>query len=235
MKKQLIIFIILALFVIPGIYAQQTVFYKKVTNDIFNQKRGPNLDHYFSGLLGISSVMPNSSDDYMHTEGFNKLNFQCGLRYKRKICHYYAMVFDLYYFSENYYLKNTGLLNTYAINADREGLRWQGIGLNFSNRINPFKRRGNHLGNYFDVGGYLHYGFSREHLLIFDNDDRSQTYLWYQRPEYLEKIAYGVSAGIGVNKIRLYGIYRISSALKNVDHLEDLPRLVIGFQYDIGN
>ena len=230
MKKNWI-YIVVALIIQATVAdGQQVLLSKVVSGDVFNRQVGPNLKHYYAWTINVNSVL--SVGEALPTQDYNGLGWNYGFRYKRKLASRYAMVFDLYYFNQRYRLDTLEILNDYALNADEEHLRYSGLGFSFTNRIG-LSKTGNRLGYYFDFGGYVKWGFSRKHLLVYNNEDKSTTELWYSKLDYIEPFTYGLTAAIGLNSYRIYAQYRIGKLIKDFDYGFDLPLLLVGVQLDM--
>lgn len=99
-------------------------------------------------------------------------------------------------------------------------------------RLN-FGRRGNHLGKYIDGGVWWQYNIYNSHQ-YFKKEGVSRIKLKIKnREDFIAKTSWGYSAGIGWNKIRIYGKIWMTDLLIHEDARGALPKYSVGVQLDI--
>lgn len=235
--------IILSIFLFAGIisFSQKVLLEQTVANDTLEDKWGQNLRH-FSHLYFGFGFAASGAEKGAEVKYGNSANFDFGYRYKFKVCNYYALGADLSFSSYMYRLKQDSVSKILpdAEEHDKERIDIGALKLEIYQRFN-FGRRGNHVGNYLDVGAYgsyflytRHYTMDKKPFADLKKREVTETGL-----EYMENMEYGISARMGHGRWVLFGRYRLSDLFKtskfynNNLKYPELPSLQIGIEVDL--
>jgi len=227
MKKYLIFISIL--FLGLTLKSQEVLLSQDVSGDTIVKKNGPNLRNYSHFYLSLGFAADQAEKGAKINYGRSS-NFDFGYRYKLKICNHYAMGTDLWWGTNGFNMKqaNTKILPDTLIN-DKEKFTFYHFGLSYYNRIN-YGKRGNHVGNYIDVGAYGQWIYSLVHYTKnkMPNDNIVETYT--KGLNYYFPFVWGVNARIGFNRYIITASYRMSDYFKSSYKYPELPRLSVGVQ-----
>ncbi len=235
MIKQLIFAVVL--FFSLGLSAQDVVLDMNV-DEQYTEKKGPNMRQYGHFYEGIAVVVPYNSVSGAKTDLGRSGEFLFGYRYKLKLLSFYAIGFDLNHRWTRYGIASEELPAvatnplSFAKDVRRMSLGVSSFGAEAYNRINIGKR-GNTLGNYLDLGIKGEWNYSRK-LYIKENavdGDYFETSRSVQKKlNFIEKFSTLVTARVGINKVMLYGTYRISDLIAGGYTTPELPPLNMGVQ-----
>ncbi len=232
--KSLLFLIAIALF--SDLYGQEIVIEKDLAENPYAQKEtGPNLKHFrhlyldlefFTGE-GQTGSRINYGSSYVAGAGF---------RYKLKLTELYSIGYDLGYtrFNYNIHQENAKLFPN-NIPHDKEKIVINNLNLELYNRIN-FKKRGNQIGTYFDVGIYGAWEFSGRHITIDATDNNlyhsEKQRNVYKKLSYLDDFHAGIRARVGINRYSLAASWRLTPLLNNSDFnfSAGLSTLSVGLQ-----
>jgi hypothetical protein len=234
------LFLYFFLFLSAGLLAQDVVLEKNV-DEQYQEKKGPNMRYYGHFYEGIGTVAPYGNLKGATAESQRSSEIIFGYRYKIKLLSFYAIGLDLSNRWLRYGIKSEGIpvAGEIASNplseaglVDKLSLNLSSLGLEAYNRINIGKR-GNVLGNFIDIGikGEWNYG-SR---LILKSDATDGDYFQKAREvrkklDFIGKLSTLVTARIGINKIGIYGNYRLSDLIADGYTTPELPPLTVGVQ-----
>ncbi|MEA3446054.1 MAG: hypothetical protein U9R19_15140 [Bacteroidota bacterium] len=240
MKK---INIILSIILIAGItsFSQRVLLEENVAADTIQKKWGKNLRHYGHLYLGFGFAASPANEGAEVIYGAS-MNFDFGYRYKFRVCNYYALGADLSFTNSMYSLKQDEKTKTLPdkIEHDKERIDLSGFKLELYQRFN-FGKRGNHIGNYLDIGAYgTFFIFSRHYTM----DKKPEEYPYLRKIEiyetglnYIENMEYGLTTRIGNNRWVFFARYRMSDLFKTTENLQikypELPALQAGFEISI--
>lgn len=238
MIKVVLSFMVLSVLFI-NISAQDIVLDKNV-DEQYTDGKGPNMPRYGHIYLGLAMVVPNNNLPGAETDLGRSGEMLIGYRYKVKLSSFYAIGFDISNRFVRYGIKSEEDLPvdmdsnplSQAILVDKMGLGITSIGMEFYNRFN-FGKRGNTLGNYFDIGIKGEWNYRRR--LITKDDSPDESYFEKSRNVeknllFIEKFSTILTARIGINKFSIYGNYRISDLITSEYATPELPTLNIGIQ-----
>jgi hypothetical protein len=233
--------ILLSIFLFSGIisYSQRVLLEETVDSDTIEAKWGQNLRHFGHLYMGLGFAASGAEKGAEVMYG-NSGNFDFGYRYKFKVCNYYALGADLSYTTHWYRLKqdeDTKILPD-SVEHDKERFDIGAFRLEIYQRFN-FGKRGNHIGNYIDIGAYgSYFMYTRHYTMDKDPDwmipevkklEETET-----GPEYMENMEYGVSVRAGNGRWVVFGKYRLSDLFKTTNNYPEkypeLPALQIGFE-----
>ncbi|MBU0764418.1 MAG: PorT family protein [Bacteroidetes bacterium] len=237
-----ILFPVLLVLLITGVYSQTVLLEKDVRADSVQSKWGPNRSNYINIYFGFGFFADPPVSDSAEIIYGKSNSYALSVRYKKKICEFWAVGLGLYYNAINYSLKQSiykVIPNKFI--HDKEQMNVQYIGMELYERLN-FKRRGDIIGVYVDAGLYAGlriYSWNKS-VDKFKNRELSgakKMEITYKKLTYLEKFEYGITARMGINRVALYGTYRLSNLFTD-DYTQypELPRLTIGVEVAlIGN
>lgn len=101
-------------------------------------------------------------------------------------------------------------------------------------RINVGKR-GNYIGNFIEFGGYGGYAFLARHLTWdkLKDSQASSRRVTEKGLNYINRLDYGLSGKIGVNKWSVFARYRLSDMFKQSSGFPEMSKLTIGIDFGI--
>ena len=227
MKKHIFIFLFVS-FAITG-FSQSVLLHEDVKDTVLG-KHGPNLKNFSHFYFGVGFINGKPDSTGSDINSARSLNIVLGYRYKLKICNFYSIGYDIAYNSYSYFLKqNSTKITPDTIIHEKEKLNFGNIGMSLYMRFN-YGRRGNHVGNFIDLGGYGDYTFAASNFTKdkLPNGNIARTRISHLH--YFNSTNYGVLARIGFNRYVIYGNYRLSDIFKSSYNFPELPRLTIGLQ-----
>jgi hypothetical protein len=212
--------------------AQVIVLEESPETPVKKEKYGPNRTHHFQTLFSFGLPASPSEGKGTPIDYGNSWYFDWGVKYKLRLNQTFALCSELSYYYESYALKHTPNKslpdNT---RHDYESVDFNGISLAVTPRLNLNKRRGNHLGSWLDAGFYGDWAFGRSHNTSNDLADGSSISVSHRKIPYANRLNYGISAGLGYNKIALIARYRLSDVFKKEYIYAEVPRLTLGFRF----
>jgi hypothetical protein len=246
MKKILISILLVNLiyFTNNELKAQDVLLEQNVEKDTIVPKNGPNMKRYSHFYTGFGLVFGESEANGSAINYGKSLDYIVGYRFKYKINNFYAIGFDAKYSWTSFNIKQDNNMNLpVGYRYEREVLNFNNFGLIGYQRFN-FGKRGNHIGNFLDLGAYSDWAFSvkQKYNIEFkesENSFNSDTQIINKGLRYVERLNYGVTARVGFGKYVVYGSYRLSNLFKPsfsaFNNLGELPRFVAGIQFSLHN
>jgi len=226
-KTLLIAFILLPLF---SAQAQEVLLHRNVSNDMATSKRGPNRTHFnhlYTNLGFITGAPENSTAAIIHGKS---TAFHVGYRYKLKLNNYFSTGYELAYSTASFRItQKEGKLVPDAILHKKEALSFQSFTLGVYQRINV-GRRGNHIGNYLDLGAFGGWNVGLKHEYNDETPEGIRIKTQKRGMKYWEPFSYGVMARVGFNRFAVTGSYRLSNVFKEKSNIPELPRVQVGFE-----
>ena len=251
MKKCILI---LGLFLIGSIpvLAQKVLLEQNVAQDTLPENFGPNQKHFGHFYVGFGMMAGAAEAKSSAIDHLKSHEFLLGYRFKYKVSNFYSVGLDGFSTFQTYYLKQqAGKTLPTKILFDEEKLKFTNLGLSFYNRFN-YGKRGNHIGNFVDLGVYGNWMPIKVH--IYEDDDLFGTNGWLAAIKdvkvretglrYVTDFNYGALLRLGFNRYVFYGSYRLSDLFNtgytvtdgngnNLFKFAELPRLSVGFQIGI--
>lgn len=229
MKK---IFTIFLLSLSIGAFSQAVLLEQDVKADTIRPTKGPNLKHFYQGYFGIGiPVFTNEDLNYTKFGTTSAVDF--GMRYKRKLASHFAVGADLGLNLAAYKIKqDNGKTVPDTIINSREKFQINSLTGSVYFRVNV-GRRGNHLGNYLDVGAFGGWNLAKKHRTINTNEQDEKVKVITSHLKYMEDFSYGILARIGSNRYALTASYRLSDLFKSTSLFPELPRLTAGVEVGI--
>lgn len=233
--KKYILLILLFISILTTVKSQQVVLEQDVKGDTLHSNFGQNRTHFRHLYLELNFVAPPDEKGAKLNYGSSN-NLKIGMKYKLKICNYYAVGFDFYYLNQNFNISQDTNIKQVpnSTNHDKENIVINSFGAEFYNRIN-FRRRGDIIGKYFDYGIFGNISFDKKHKTIdsfntLNSADALRQKVVNYKLGYVENFQYGVNARLGLNKFAFTASYRLSDIFKSSYNFPEFPRLNIGFQ-----
>lgn len=216
---------------------QEVILEQDVWQNTEPQNWGPNLKHFIYPFTGYGFVAGAAETAGSQVKYGASHDWHLGLRYKLKLAELYAVGLDLHVNPQTFYLKqHAGKTLPNSLQHESEKLRITNVGLGFYNRIN-FRKRGNYLGNFTDLGVFGNWLASSTHIArdqVESNGEPAgeEIIVKSNNLNYLTDFHYGLLARIGFNRFVFYGTYRLSNLFNNRQgkNFAELPKMVIGFE-----
>jgi len=230
-------FLVLSILIPVVVSAQEVKLEKQVDDSIYSQY-GPNLPKYSHFYLGEGFFVQSSEGKGSDLVYGSSRVFQAGYRIKYRISDFWAAGPEVEYCRSTYQLlqdESKTFPNT--VLHKREKLLLHSINFGLFSRFN-FKRRGNIMGNFLDIGGFAGWNFSASHITKDDIDVTD--YLSHSEKtirsdlDYPSDYRYGLRARLGFNRFVLMAEYRLSDFFKpGFEEYSELSKLWIGLQLGI--
>ncbi|MCB8994458.1 MAG: hypothetical protein H6538_02500 [Bacteroidales bacterium] len=237
--KSYLLFLFLT-FLYFGLSAQDVIMDKDV-DEQYQDKKGPNMRQYGHIYESFGLVVPYNEVSGAKTDLLRSGEIIVGYRYKLKLLSFYAIGYDLSYSFKRYGIQAEDALPVdVASNPFSQASLVKSMSLGLAtlggevyNRINVGKR-GNVLGNYLDIGIKGEWNYGRRLIIkdiAPDGDYYEKSRLVQRNLNYIEKFSALVTARIGINKLALYGNYRISDLISSGYTSPELPPLTAGIEF----
>ncbi len=229
MKKSIYIFVLLAsinsFLLNQKLSAQVSVMSVDVQKQnirIYKNDFGPNKTHYVGGYISFAfafdAPIDNEYEKVIDTEFWGGGSFDIGMYYKFKLNHFFALGSDLYFSSQSYRLGELGSVTPIPITSidfNREWFSVNRFGIAPWFRINVNKRRGNHLGNFIDLGGFVNWNFAESQRYAVHEGAFStrKADLIVRELDMFNDYDYGFLFRLGLNKIVFFSEFRWNNLL----------------------
>ena len=227
MKNILLIAFILTIQI--NVFSQTPVLSEEVDLNKEVPKYGQNRKNYGHFYASLGTAIGKSEGTLLEVNSWKSSYFDLGYRYKLRLFEYNAVGFQLYYNYYSYRLEYETGIGSPIIVHDKDKIRTSNFGLGIYDRIN-FGKRGDHLGKYLDLGAYGEIALSRIHYYKQKQSNGEVLKAELSKLNALEKLNYGVFANFGFNKFVIFGKYRLSDMITDIDKYDEMPRLVVGLQ-----
>ncbi len=235
-----LIILIALVFICQFSYSQTILLEENVKNDTVVKTNGPNLKNFSHLYVGYGMILgPSDGVGSNITTGLS-YEISLGYRYKRKICNFYAIGFDVHYNTLSYRIaQDDDKILPNISSHDKEKIIFHNWGAEVYNRFN-FGKRGNQVGNFLDIGAYANWISNSVH---YTKDDVASANINFNNAEvvevynkkllYTEDFSYGVKARVGINRYSVFAEYRLSDLFKSEYIYSELPRLTVGVEIGI--
>ncbi len=237
--KQLIAFIII--FIQFNLCSQTVLLHEDIRKlDFQMPSNGPNYKHFHQLYLNLGFFIPGGDEMEIETELWESLSFSVGWRYKRKFANWLAVGTGLSFTNACLSIKqNSNKQVPNNILHAKEKLKLNNINLELFTRLNLGKR-GNVIGKFIDLGGYIEYAFLIKHYYSDNFNKNSPPYysgvkeVDQKNLGYVKKFNYGLKARMGANRWVIIASYRLSNLLtddyKNITGEYFFPRMAVGVE-----
>ncbi|MBP7496959.1 MAG: hypothetical protein KA792_04775 [Bacteroidales bacterium] len=208
---------------------------KDVAKDTIIKKWGKNRLNYFHQFAGIGWIIGKNDSKKIDLNNIKSINAFYGIKYKLKINQYYAMGFSLEYDIYSYYIKKNDSV-VFPDNSKNkiEKFNFNALEFTYYNRLN-IKKRGNHIGNYLDIGIFGDLNYKSKHIKKYtdSNDDVNYKIASYNYG-FINKYNYGLLVNIGFNRYVVFCKYRLSDLFQTPHYkYPELSRFSAGIQINI--
>ncbi|MDZ4751145.1 MAG: hypothetical protein SGI87_05980 [Flavobacteriales bacterium] len=227
-----------------SVKAQNYLLEKKPYEQLSRKEFGPNTRNWWSSYTKLGPLIPILNDDSLGVqENFSSWLMDIGWRHKYKLSSSLSIGYDFGYAYNTFRIKQSetsNLLSPGFVN-DKQVLRTHSITTSAFIRFNFGKKRGNTIGQYFDLVGEMNYHF-REELLTRNKVDTNQGNLGETVKNvsiglpFVKNFQYFGSARVGWNYISIFAKYRMSDlfrpvlGINNGREVPQLPGLFMGIE-----
>ncbi len=233
MKK---ILLIIALITTTSFLFSQNMILDEKPDSLYKiPKWGKNRAHYIHLFWSFGMVVGAPDGNSYDLKYGNSNTWKFGVRYKRKICSSFAIGFDASIATTQFRFAQYGN-NVFpdSLMHDKEYISLSTIEVDYYNRIN-FGKRGDQVGYYIDLGGFLTSNFASSHLFV---DKLSTPYLGSEKIEvklhnlnYFDDYQWGLKTRIGFNRYAFWASYRMSNYFNSkAPSGIELPRTMVGLE-----
>ena len=201
---------------------------------------GPNYKHFHQLYLNYLFIIPMNDDKEVQTDAGKSGVFTIGWRYKRKLSEWFALGTAISYSNPQYMLTQDNKKQfPNNILHKKEKLKYNNLNIELYIRFN-FGKRGNIIGKFIDLGTYGAYALSVKHFYEDDADKNNPSYyagtiiVNEKDLDYANRLNYGFTARMGVNRWVISASYRISDLItdnyKTTFNNTYFPRLNLGIE-----
>lgn len=216
-------------------FSQKVLLESNVKADSVTPSFGRNRQNYVHLFFDYSFYLGREDEDGGRINYGLSRTITEGFRYKAKVSNYYAAGFDFFFSQYNYDLEQVaGKKIQDTTFHDHEKLVFENMGLSIYSRIN-FGKRGDRIGNFFDVAVYGNWTYSVRHVSkdtynLTIGQNATDVKVVKTGLPYTENYNYGIAARLGFNRIAFTFTYRLSNLFKNSYGYPELPRYTAGLQ-----
>lgn len=210
-------------------FSQEVLLSEDVKSDTIRPTKGPNLKNYTHLFVGIGfPFVTNESVSY--TIPGLSCSYDFGIRYKRKLASFLAIGTELEGTFTKFRVKQ-GSDKTFpdTIDYKKEEFQVNSVAASVFVRIN-IGRRGNHIGNYLDMGAYGAWNAQKKHRISDKNEEGEKIKTVISRLNSIEPLSYGLLARAGISRYAITARYRLSDIFKPAYAMPELPRLIVGLE-----
>lgn len=231
--------LLLVLLVSFPLFSQKILLDKDI-NQAYKKVQGPNTKFFGQLFTGTGLIIAGAEGNDVQINIWRSMYYSFGYRQKYKIFSLYSIGFETEYFARQFNIRQTD--NKVVPNSeihDKEKLKIHSAGFSVYNRIN-FGKRGNVIGKFIDIGGFLNYNFSTVHFTkdkISGSDDPSENnvnarvrIVKYSQLDYFQPFEYGVYGRAGINWFAVKAGYRFTDLFREKYTWNELPRFYAGIE-----
>ncbi|MCK5821694.1 MAG: hypothetical protein KAH17_07405 [Bacteroidales bacterium] len=196
---------------------------------------GPNRNNYIQLTFYRGQYLPIGGV-MLETKTIQNLSTGVQLQYKRKINNTFSGIVEAVYNSDQFGLNcdKPSQING-ATSYYKEQLIMHSAGINTLFRVNIDKKRGNHLGQYLEVGLFVDYLFISNHIGFSDGSASSGKFKKVKVTEsglnYINPLQYGYMIRIGMDKYGLFYKNRFTYWINDPTINGFLPSHQLGIVY----
>jgi len=215
-------------------YCQTVLIKDKVPVDFstLDEGIGPNRKHYSYSYFGIGKIIDVPISDSVFSAKWNALKISSGFTKKYQANKFLGLLFDFDLSFESYALNRLDSINTINYNPNLTKARYvfYKVSSDLAMQFNLRPKRGNQLGAYITVGGYVDYNVSRRFITKsqFNNGYEVRQKNVYRKPSFTTPFQYGAVAKFGKHYWDIFAKYRVSNAFDSGQ--TELSRLIIGVE-----
>ncbi len=238
MVKQVInsvVFLLLCVFVQQNSYGQTILIKDEVPEDfsIIDGGFGPNRIHYVYSYFRLGKVVSTTVPDTTLAVRWNALSLASGRTYKQQFNKWVGGLLDVDLSVESYALNqldsSTVLNYVPAVRKARYVFYKVSAGVGFQFNFKP--NRGNQLGTYLTLEGYLDYNIAQRFVVktTYEQGYKVDEKSVYRKLSFVYPFQYGAIVKLGKHSWCVFAKYRVSNAFDN-GQLE-IPRLIVGLDF----
>lgn len=235
MKQKLIflLFILQVFFLVSTVLGQTVLIKDKIPEDFtsINNDYGPNRKHYDYSYFGIGKIVSVPLADSVLPVRWNALKVSSGYTQKYQTNKYIGLLFDFDISFESFGLKNIDSTTTLNFNDKIYKARYvfYKVSTDLAMQFNFKPQRGNQLGTYITLGGYVDYNVSRRFVTKsnYEKGYLVNQKVVYKKLPFTTPFQYGAVVKFGKHYWDFFAKYRVSNAFDNGQM--ELPRLIVGF------
>ena len=230
-----ILLLLVFVLILKNHFSQTVLIKNKVPNDFSSLDGGigPNRKNYSYSYLGIGKIVAVPITDSVLSVKWNALKVSSGYTGKYQANKYLGLLFDFDFSFESYALDKIDSSNTINYNPYINKARYvfYKISSDLALQLNLRPKRGNQLGTYITLGGYVDYNISRRFVTKakFENGYKGDQKNVYKKLSFTPPFQYGVVAKFGKHYWDIFAKYRTSNAFDNGQ--TEIPRLIIGLEF----
>ncbi|HRE74118.1 MAG TPA: hypothetical protein PK637_00200 [Flavobacteriales bacterium] len=237
MKIRAILF--LAVLIPVYSFGQNIIIKQDVLADQEESNYGPNKKYYKSTFTGLGLLFGKPDATGSAINGYKSFYYESGSRKKRQMGSFFAIGRDLSLNFRSFSIKQNDS-KTFGGIAQHKAERLFNINGNLLiyTRYNFKPKRGNQLGKYLDLAGYVEYAMITRHVVTDKLDEAlggNTIKSYYRGLPYLNKWNYGVTARLGFRHMLLFCQYRFSDMFNRSPQFpyQELPRFCAGICFDV--
>ncbi|MBE0640406.1 MAG: hypothetical protein IH599_00115, partial [Bacteroidales bacterium] len=184
--------------------------------------------HFFAGF-GTPAGRPEHASDQLNYAASNTT--LAGYRYKRRISQHISLVTDWNVRRLAFHLKQWEKFDDPIFTTwDKRKLVIMQSGTGLYTRINYDTKRGNYIGRYIDLGGYLAWNINSRRVYYSRGPGNERTRLKISDSGYLRPFESGLLLRLGFQNIALTTSLRFSDYFTSESGTGDLPLISIGIE-----
>jgi hypothetical protein len=230
----------LAAIVAPfSLSAQNVIIKQDVNKDFEKEEHGPNRKFYNSTFSGFGMLFGEPDSAGSAINWYRSFYYENGSRHKRQFGSFFALGHDASVNLRSFSIAQDSS-KTFGGIQQHKAERFFNVNGNLTlfMRFNFLPNRGNHLGRYLDLGGFVEYSVITRHMVR----DKLQTSTGYNHSrsylrglQYVNRLNYGATVRIGFGHISFFGQYRYSDMFKKTETInyQELPRYTAGITFDM--
>lgn len=217
------------------VFNAQTVLLKETVPEDFSKTDegyGPNRKFFTYPYMsyGVNADLYTHKDEMvMGIKPLSSPSLNFGTKYLVNFSSFSAFVFDFNAGFNQYKLRDnqsSTLIDTTAILRSAK-FQTYSLGSELALRFNFKPKRGNSLGKYIDLGGYIDWLWGRQFRSNYEGALANYN-ITAHRINSLAKYQWGLTAKYGGGVIAFFARYRLSDLLIQPDNILELPRTTIG-------
>ena len=219
--------------------AQTVLLEQHVDNDTTHENYGPNLRHYVYTTVGYGFVAGQSEKSGFPVKYGRAGEIRLTGKYKNRLNDIFSWGFGVHYSTMFFPLKQDSAKKyPDKLLHDKERFTFNNLGGEIFARINFDKRRGNIIGSYIDIGGYIDWVFLTKHYIKDKNLSGSLSKTTEVTNTGLittHNFNHGISLKLGYKSIALVAKYRISDMFISRYAIPEFPRFMFGIEIGMIN
>ena len=215
-------------------YAQTVLLEQHVDEDTTHENYGPNLQHYLYTTVGYGFLAGKSEKSGIPVKYGSAGEVILGGKYKSRLNNVFSLGLGMNYSTSFFPLKqDSSKIYPDKVLHDKERFTFNNLGGDIFARINFDKRRGNVIGSYIDIVGYIDWVF----LTKYSTKDKNLSGALSKAKKVTNiglvtthNFNYGTSIKLGYKSVALVAKYRISDMFISRYAIPEFPRFMFGIE-----